>query len=164
MASNDNWLETPGGARLRLSRLELADLDRIHAMERRSHQYPWARQHIQDSLTQHRNLALKSGDDLVAYAFYSTLSRDAELLLFVVDRDWQGQGLGKRLLERVIGDLRGQAEMIFLEVRPSNAAARALYETVGFNEVGQRRNYYPSGPHGPEDAYIYAMDLAPLPW
>lgn len=164
MSSAEQIVLGPTGENLRLAALGPADLDLILTIERRSHPYPWPRQHLVDSLQQHCSLGLWIGTDLAGYALYSTLSQDAELLLFVVDKTRQGQGLGRLLLERVVADVRERAEMLFLEVRPSNAAARALYETVGFNEVGRRRNYYPNGPQGPEDACIYAMDLAPAPW
>ena len=48
--------------------------------------------------------------------------------------------------------------MIFLEVRPSNTTARALYEDEGFNELGNRRDYYPAG-DSREDALILARVL-----
>ena len=49
---------------------------------------------------------------------------------------------------------------MFLEVRASNEPAIALYEKIGFNQVGIRSRYYPSGKGGrPEDALLYALDL-----
>ena len=48
--------------------------------------------------------------------------------------------------------------MVFLEVRQSNNPARALYEDEGFNELGNRRDYYPNG-DGREDALIFARTL-----
>jgi ribosomal-protein-alanine N-acetyltransferase len=48
--------------------------------------------------------------------------------------------------------------MVFLEVRPSNLAAVQLYQTLGFNEIGVRRGYYPT-PRGHEDAQVMALDL-----
>ena len=51
-----------------------------------------------------------------------------------------------------------RAERVFLEVRPSNTAAIALYDSAGFNEIGKRPNYYP-GPRGREDAIVMAMEL-----
>jgi ribosomal-protein-alanine N-acetyltransferase len=55
----------------------------------------------------------------------------------------RGQGVGGRLLDATIGELeRRGATSTFLEVRESNAAARALYASRGFDSVGRRRNYY----------------------
>ena len=50
------------------------------------------------------------------------------------------------------------AERVFLEVRPSNTHAIALYDTMGFNEIGRRPNYYP-GKRGREDALVMAIEL-----
>ena len=51
-----------------------------------------------------------------------------------------------------------RAERIFLEVRPSNPPAIALYQSEGFNEVGRRPRYYPAA-SGREDALVMAMEL-----
>ena len=51
-----------------------------------------------------------------------------------------------------------QAQTMFLEVRPSNLIAYKLYETLGFNEVGIRENYYPAFT-GREDALVLAIEL-----
>ena len=51
-----------------------------------------------------------------------------------------------------------QARRVHLEVRPSNAAARALYEALGFQRTGLRRRYY-----GDEDALLMTLDLAEEP-
>jgi ribosomal-protein-alanine N-acetyltransferase len=50
------------------------------------------------------------------------------------------------------------ATVMFLEVRPSNHVAAALYETLGFREIGVRRNYYPAH-SGHEDARVLVLDL-----
>ena len=48
---------------------------------------------------------------------------------------------------------------MFLEVRPSNPRAIALYDRRGFNEIGRRPRYYPAAGHGREDAIVMAMEL-----
>ena len=69
----------------------------------------------------------------------------ATLFNIAVDPDYQRQGLGRALLEHLIDELekRGVATL-WLEVRASNAAAIALYESLGFNGATIRRNYYPT--------------------
>jgi [ribosomal protein S18]-alanine N-acetyltransferase len=65
----------------------------------------------------------------------------------------QRRGLGSMLLAHFLGLIRQQqAESVFLEVRTSNAAARALYQKHGFAEAGQRPRYYD---HPAEDAVLY---------
>jgi ribosomal-protein-alanine N-acetyltransferase len=53
---------------------------------------------------------------------------------------------------------RRDAEVVFLEVRPSNRAACRLYESLGFNEIGRRKDYYPAA-NGHEDAKVLALQL-----
>jgi ribosomal-protein-alanine N-acetyltransferase len=63
------------------------------------------------------------------------------------------------LLREVIRVARERgAKNVFLEVRPSNAPALALYEAFGFNRIGQRRGYYPAHV-GREDALVLALAL-----
>jgi ribosomal-protein-alanine N-acetyltransferase len=84
---------------------------------------------------------------------------EAHLLNLSVAADWQGQGLGRSLLHHFIAIARGcDAQRIFLEVRPSNEAARWLYADTGFRELYVRRGYYPAGA-GREDAILMGLDL-----
>jgi ribosomal-protein-alanine N-acetyltransferase len=71
----------------------------------------------------------------------------------------QRRGYGGRLLEHLVGVARGyQAHVIFLEVRPSNPAARRLYLRHGFAQVGVRKGYYPAR-NGREDALLLSRVL-----
>jgi ribosomal-protein-alanine N-acetyltransferase len=71
----------------------------------------------------------------------------------------QRQGWGSRLLQRVCECARGRrVRLLFLEVRPSNAAALRLYEGHGFERIGLRRDYYPAS-GGREDALILGLPL-----
>ncbi len=68
--------------------------------------------------------------------------------------------LGRELLEHVIDEVEKRGVVtLWLEVRASNAAAIALYESVGFNEATIRRNYYPTV-DGREDAIIMALPIS----
>jgi ribosomal-protein-alanine N-acetyltransferase len=87
----------------------------------------------------------------------SLVAGEAELLLFVVDEKYQGKGLGRLFLDTLIDILQTQADALFLEVRAGNVPAIHLYESAGFNQVGERPNYY-STPLGREDALVFAMD------
>ncbi|MGM0412696.1 MAG: GNAT family N-acetyltransferase, partial [Pseudomonadota bacterium] len=72
----------------------------------------------------------------------------------------RGQGLGRLLLRALLAEGRlAGAEQAFLEVRPSNTAAVALYQAEGFETVGVREAYYPAG-GGREDALVLRKDLA----
>jgi ribosomal-protein-alanine N-acetyltransferase len=52
------------------------------------------------------------------------------------------EGIARRLLEHVLEDAGGPQARLTLEVRPSNVAARELYDSLGFLAVGVRRRYY----------------------
>jgi ribosomal-protein-alanine acetyltransferase len=82
---------------------------------------------------------------------------ECELENIAVDRKRQRRGLGTQLLQELIAAARAQrAARIFLEVRKSNAAARALYERCGFAIAGRRPSYYTSPS---EDAVLYTVAL-----
>jgi ribosomal-protein-alanine N-acetyltransferase len=84
---------------------------------------------------------------------------EAQILSLCIDPDLQGRGLGRSLLQQLLNEASSShADSVFLEVRASNLAARNLYESSGFNEIGVRRGYYPAE-DGREDAIILAISL-----
>ena len=73
----------------------------------------------------------------------------------VVSKTFQRQGIGMRLLNEFLEQARAEGgRAVFLEVRESNASARALYRKAGFKETGGRTGYY-SDPA--EDAKLYRL-------
>ncbi len=89
-------------------------------------------------------VAARVGGELVGYAGVSRLGRrppyEFEVHAIGVDERFQGQGVGRALLDRLLGIADGG--IVFLEVRTDNAAAIGLYESVGFTVVGTRKRYY----------------------
>ncbi len=84
---------------------------------------------------------------------------EAHLLNLSVAGAWQRRGFGRMLLEHFVRVARASdAAQLFLEVRPSNDAARRLYREFGFREITLRRGYYPAG-HGREDAILMGLAL-----
>jgi ribosomal-protein-alanine N-acetyltransferase len=99
---------------------------------------------------------------LVGYGILSIAAGEAHLLNVCVAPDHQGQGFGRLLVEHML-DLadRYKAQTVYLEVRPSNTSARALYKSLGFRRIGVRKSYYPALPGEPrEDAIQLARDIA----
>uniref|UniRef100_A0A0U1PBG9 [Ribosomal protein bS18]-alanine N-acetyltransferase n=1 Tax=Mizugakiibacter sediminis TaxID=1475481 RepID=A0A0U1PBG9_9GAMM len=104
---------------------------------------------------------LADGTRVIGYGILSVAAGEAHVLNVCVTPAEQGRGHGRRLLQRLIDLARWHgAERVFLEVRPSNAHAIAMYERAGFNEIGRRPNYYPAA-RGREDAIVMAMELLP---
>jgi [ribosomal protein S18]-alanine N-acetyltransferase len=89
-------------------------------------------------------IGAEGGDTLVGYGGISRLGRtppfEYEVHTIGVDPGYQGRGIGRRLLGELL-NVAGDA-VVHLEVRTDNAAAIALYRSVGFTQVGLRRRYY----------------------
>jgi ribosomal-protein-alanine N-acetyltransferase len=96
----------------------------------------------------------------LGYLVMSAVQDEAELLMLGIDADHQGRGLGRLLLESGLEALSESIDSVFLEVRASNAGAQALYQKVGFFEVGLRRRYYRPRNGAPgEDAILMRLSL-----
>lgn len=82
------------------------------------------------------------GDLLVGFALSRMVADEVELLLLAVIPAARGGGIGRLLIERALAQARTRgAARLLLEVRAGNPAA-ALYETLGFARIGERRDYY----------------------
>lgn len=87
--------------------------------------------------------AVAAEGTVAGFLVASVVASSAELESIAVATQWQRRGIGRKLLMALAEELRarGAAELL-LEVRASNVAARALYDSLGFAEVGQRKEYY----------------------
>ncbi len=145
-----------------LRRMLPEDLDRVIAIEASAYESPWSRAIFADCLRAgYECCVLARENEIIGYAVLSSGANESHILNVCVMPAEQGNGYGRRLVKRLIDIARWQrSERVFLEVRPSNPHAIALYESVGFNEFGRRPNYYP-GKRGREDALVMAMELLP---
>lgn len=136
------------------------DIDAIIDMERALYSFPWTPGNFRDSLKAGYSCwVVEFGSHLVGYAVLMLAAGEAHVLNVAIGAAWQRQGLGRRLMQFLIKVAREyRAEMMFLEVRPSNVAARALYEDLGFAEIATRRHYYPAH-DGREDALMMGLSL-----
>ncbi len=136
------------------------DLDEIMRIEPVIYEYPWTRGNFIDSIKAGYSCwVMQQNQEIIGYAVLMMVLDEAHLLNLSVARGFQGKGLGRSLLEHMmqIGRKHGGSN-IFLEVRVSNLKAIRLYESVGFNEMAIRRNYYPAR-NGREDAVLMGMFL-----
>lgn len=138
------------------------DLEHVLAIELANYEYPWTHGIFRDCLRAgYQCWVLTHEPEIVGYGVLSVAASEAHVLNVCVARDQHSQGYGRRLMQRLIELARWhRAERIFLEVRPSNTHAIALYDTLGFNEIGKRPDYYPAK-RGREDAMVMAMELLP---
>lgn len=136
------------------------DLVQVLKIERSAYPEPWSEGVFSDCLRvgYRCDLYLKN-DQVVGYSVVSTGAGEAHLLNLCLHPEYQGLGLGRQMLRKVLEKLpQERVETIFLEVRVSNQAAKNLYLSEGFNEIGQRFNYYPKGEER-EDALVFAKSL-----
>lgn len=107
---------------------------------------PWPAVAFERELASVRNhyVGARSGDMLVGYAGITRLGRtppfEYEVHTIGVDPAYQGQGIGRRLLDELLAFAAGG--VVYLEVRTDNEAALGLYRSVGFEQIGLRRRYY----------------------
>lgn len=132
-----------------------ADLDAVMAIENVIYTHPWTRGNFSDSLKAGSACwVLEIAGVIVGYAVVAVGAGEAHLLNLSVGAAWQRRGLGREILSYVFDFIdKIKADAVFLEVRVSNSAARALYAQAGFREIGMRRGYYPAY-QGREDAIV----------
>lgn len=147
-------------ALLRLRRMKYDDLAAILAIEQQVYNYPWSEGIFKDCFTAgYRCWVCEDLENILGYCILSLAAGEAHIMNICVDPQEQKQGVGRKMLEHMLDYARlSNSQSIFLEVRPSNAAAIALYDSMGFNEIGTRKGYYP-GENGREDALMLAMDF-----
>lgn len=147
-----------GGAEFRPMREE--DLDAVMEIERSVYPNPWTVGIFRDCMrVGYYCQVLERNGLLEAYGALSHGAGEAHILNLCVHPKSQHQGLGRAMLKHLIDAARRlSAEIVLLEVRPSNKVAVKLYLSMGFNEAGNRKDYYPDG-NGKEDALIFAMSL-----
>lgn len=144
-----------------ISTLSTADLTKARHIEKRAHAFPWSEQTLATNRGErYRNYQLSVDGEMAAFAITQVVLDEATLFNIAVDPAYQRRGLGRVLLEHVIDEVEKLGVVtLWLEVRASNVAAIALYESVGFNEATIRRNYYPTT-DGREDAIIMALPIS----
>jgi ribosomal-protein-alanine N-acetyltransferase len=136
------------------------DLESVAAIEMAAYAFPWTHGIFSDCLRAGYDCwVLARPAEIVGYGILSCAAREAHILNVCVAPGEQRRGYGKRIVTRLLDLARWHhAERVFLEVRPSNPRAIALYESMGFNEIGRRPNYYPAR-RGREDAVVMAMEM-----
>lgn len=136
------------------------DLPWIAAMERDLYDFPWSQGNFRDSLMAGYDCwVVCDGDEVIGYAILMIALDEAHLLNFAVAARRQRRGIGREFLLHMIEVGRDKrVEVIYLEVRPSNVAARHIYRSMGFQQIAIRPLYYPAQ-SGREDALFLGLTL-----
>jgi ribosomal-protein-alanine N-acetyltransferase len=136
------------------------DLEEVLAIENAIYSHPWTRGNFGDSLrARYECRTWRAGKKLVGYFVLMVAAGEAHLLNLSIEPASQRSGHGSALLREAaaLAQKLG-AQNVFLEVRPSNHAAQALYRRFGFRNVAVRRDYYPAH-SGREDALVLTLPL-----
>ncbi|QBQ39618.1 ribosomal-protein-alanine N-acetyltransferase [Pseudoduganella plicata] len=149
-------------ARLVYEPMAPGDLEEVVAIEQSVYPHPWTRTNFADSLKHgYQAWVLRNAArELMGYFLVMAVVDEAHLLNVAVASAWQGQGLGRFLLNQSVACARGlgMASML-LEVRPSNERALRIYRRYGFAEIGRRKGYYPAANGAREDAIVMRIAL-----
>jgi ribosomal-protein-alanine N-acetyltransferase len=138
-----------------------ADLEAVMEIEVRAYDFPWTEGIFRDCLRVGYCCWCYENEEVVqGYGVMSAAAGESHILNLTVRPESQRQGIGSKLMKHFLQLARRHgADTLMLEVRPSNTTAIRLYEQMGFNEIGVRRNYYPAA-EGREDALLLALSLA----
>ena len=149
---------------MRLRKMHQTDLPGVLRIEALNYDFPWSEGVFKDCFRamNYVNWVIEAPDDqIVGYCIISVMAGEAHIMNISVSPDFQRQGAGRKMMVHLIEYARPRAEKLFLEVRPSNPGAIALYRQLGFQEIGMRKGYYPAKT-GREDAIMFALDLVPM--
>ena len=164
-----------GVAELSFLPMQSADLDAVLEIESVSHLHPWTKGNFTDSLAAgHWAYCIRPQIDqpikgsyldasiLWAYCILYPAVDELHLLNITVAPKLRKLGIATRMMAAIEG-VANQQKMprIILEVRPSNTAAVALYQKLGYEQIGTRKHYYPADPLAGtrEDAIVMAKSI-----
>jgi [ribosomal protein S18]-alanine N-acetyltransferase len=144
----------------RLEPMRESDLAEVMAVEKAIYSHPWTRGNFADALgAGYECWVWRSDGELVGYFVLMAAAQEAHLLNVSIAATHQRRGYGRALLQETARMARRLgARNLFLEVRPSNLAALALYTRFGFSKVAVRRGYYPAKGDR-EDALVLSLRL-----
>jgi len=136
------------------------DVPEVSDIERRSYEFPWSHGVFRDCLLAGYQCAVVEREGaVVGYSVLSVAAGEAHILNLCIDPMYRELGYGERLLDGILSMARDQeVREIFLEVRPSNEKAIALYLKKEFRNIAYRPAYYEAS-DGREDAAVYSKVL-----
>ncbi|MEM7283314.1 MAG: ribosomal protein S18-alanine N-acetyltransferase [Pseudomonadota bacterium] len=148
----------------RLRPMRIDDVASVVDIERASYQYPWTHGVFRDCIrVGYLCTVLEFDGQIGGYCIMSFGAGEAHVLNLCIAQSIRGQGFGRASMSYMTEMARHKgARKVILEVRPTNTSALKLYRSLGFQQIGTRKNYYQSQA-GREDAMVFELTLSPVP-
>ena len=128
-----------------ITRMDESHVPQIAELEKLCFNDPWSENSISSELNNRLSLWLVAIIDnkVVGYVGSQTVLGETDMMNVAIHPDYRKQGIGTQLITTLIRNLDEQgSHSLMLEVRASNIPAISVYQKLGFEEVGRRRNYY----------------------
>lgn len=153
-------MTTSGQAVLHFVPLANPHIEQLMPIEVEAYPEPWTSGMFRDEIRSNRSYfrVVTIDDDLVGYCGFWLVLDEAHITHVTVAKAYRGLGYGREQLHHLLDEAhRREARVATLEVRESNARARALYESLDFRVVGLRKGYYAKTS---EDAVVMMKELS----
>ena len=128
-----------------LEKLNASHVAQIAQLEKICFSDPWSERSVASELENKLScwLVAMEGEQVAGYIGSQTVCGETDMMNVAVHPDHRRKGIAEKLILALIEELKGmESHCLTLEVRASNAPAIALYEKLGFQEIGRRKNYY----------------------
>lgn len=143
-----------------IRRMQQEDVDGVMAIENVVCEFPWTNSIFGDCIkVGYGCWVLEDETTIAGYGLVSVSAEEAHILNVCIKPEYQRKGLGMRIMKHLIKQSRyAKAASVYLEVRVSNHGAYDLYRKLGFQQISERKDYYPAK-GGREDALVLSLNL-----
>ena len=128
-----------------IRQMEKKDIEQVERIEKEIFSIPWSAHSFEDAAMTKENIYLvcECNGVIAGYCGLWTVLGEGNITNMAVDKEYRKKGIGEALMKEM--EKRGSqkdVDIFFLEVRQSNAAARRLYDKMGYKEIGTRKRFY----------------------